>query len=83
MFQFICILVVIIVLLWVYYKVTDAMMTDEQKNDNTPVYYKDENGEMQQTTKAEMTRQEIGKGCLWVIGAIIALVCWILSLGGC
>ena len=83
MFQFICILVVIIVLLWVYYKVTDAMMTDEQKNDNTPVYYKDENGEMQKTTKAEMTRQEIGNGCLWVIGGIIGLVFLIMSLGGC
>lgn len=83
MFEYICILVVIIVFLWVYFKVTDAMMTDEEKNDTTPVFYKDENGEMQKTTMAEMKRQEIGKGCLWVIGIIIALVCWVLSLGGC
>ena len=80
---FIGIMVVVFVLAWVYYKVTDAMMTDEEKNDTTPVFYKDENGVMQQTTKAEMTRQQIGNGCLWLIGAIIALVCWVLSLGGC
>ena len=74
MWTIIVMAVVIFVILWVGGKFADASMTDEQKNDNTPVFYKDENGEMHKTTMAEMKRQEISNGCIWVIGVIIVVI---------
>lgn len=78
----ICIIVVVVIAV-IISMFTNAAMTDEQKNDNTPVFYRDENGNMQQTTRAEQTRQQINKGCIWLIGAVIALILWLMSLGGC
>ena len=77
------VIVVVVVIAVLISLFTNAVMTDEQKNDNTPVFYRDENGNMQQTTKAEQTRKQIGNGCLWLIGAFIALILWLMSLGGC
>lgn len=77
------VIVVIVIVALIITKFTDTVMTDEQKNDDTPVFYQDENGNMQQTTKAEQTRKQYTQGCIWLIGAVIALVLWLMSLGGC
>ena len=74
MWAMIGVLVVIIIVAWIITKFTDAVMTDEQKNDDTPVFYQDENGNMQQTTQADQTRQMIGKGCIWLIGVIVLFI---------
>lgn len=83
MWAIIGIVVVIVIVAVIVNKFTDIVMTDEQKKDDTPVFYKDENGVMQQTTQADRTRQQIGKGCIWLIGAVILFVVWLMSLGGC
>ena len=83
MWAMIGIIAVLVIVAVIITKFTDIVMTDEQKNDDTPVFYQDENGIMQQTTKAEQTRKQIGNGCLWLIGAVILFVVWLMSLGGC
>ena len=66
--------VVIFIVSWLIYKFTNFVMTDEQKNDDTPVTYQDENGETHFTTQADQTRQMIGKGCIWLIGVIVLFI---------
>lgn len=83
MWAMIGIIAVLVIVAVIITKFTDIVMTDEQKKDDTPVFYQDENGVMQQTTKAEQTRKQIGNGCLWLIGAVILFVVWLMSLGGC
>ena len=68
----ITIVIVVVVIAVIISLFTNAVMTDKQKNDNTPVFYRDENGNMQQTTQADMTRQQIGNGCLWALGSILS-----------